>query len=57
MTSISCNISIVPIFCRIDSEIQEQESHRHHHSHHGHDAAVSSVSIVSEETLDLDEVI
>ncbi|KMZ58451.1 Cobalamin synthesis protein/P47K family protein [Zostera marina] len=41
---------------RIDSEIQEQESHRHHHSHHGHDAAVSSVSIVSEETLDLDEV-
>ncbi|KAJ4952044.1 hypothetical protein NE237_028876 [Protea cynaroides] len=54
---------------RIESEVQLDESHgashhheaghehhRGHHHDHKHDSAVSSVSIVSEETLDLDEV-
>ena len=31
--------------------------HKGHHRDHGHDSAVSSVSIVSEGTIDLDEVI
>ena len=31
--------------------------HKGHHHDHVHDSAVSSVSIVSEGTLDLDEVI
>ncbi|EXC26249.1 hypothetical protein L484_022823 [Morus notabilis] len=52
---------------RVDSEVQvdsscstthhhetEKECHNHHHDHI-HDSAVSSVSIVSEGTLDLDE--
>ncbi|KAL6008271.1 hypothetical protein ACLOJK_033777 [Asimina triloba] len=56
---------------RIDSEVQMGGCHdaahheRHDHGHHGghhhhdhvHDSAVSSVSIVSEGTLDLDEVL
>lgn len=33
------------------------EHHKGHHHDHTHDSAVSSVSIVSEGTLDLDEVI
>ncbi|XP_059649475.1 uncharacterized protein LOC132295293 [Cornus florida] len=54
---------------RIDSEVQSDsshcESHQHesacehhkgHHHNHVHDSAVSSVSIVSEGTLDLDEL-
>ncbi|KAL9667421.1 hypothetical protein QQ045_001779 [Rhodiola kirilowii] len=54
---------------KIDSEIQEGKSHcashhdggaehghHHHHHNHKHDSAVSSVSIVAEGTLDLDEV-
>ncbi|MBA0584217.1 hypothetical protein Gorai_015042 [Gossypium raimondii] len=54
---------------RIDSAVKVDDSHRgnHHHDTHGrhhkdhhhdhlHDSAVSSVSIVSEGTLDLDEV-
>ncbi|KAK3429767.1 hypothetical protein EUGRSUZ_E01256 [Eucalyptus grandis] len=36
---------------------EEHKGHHHHHHHdHVHDSAVSSVSIVSEGTLDLDEV-
>ncbi|KAL4570436.1 hypothetical protein LXL04_026088 [Taraxacum kok-saghyz] len=51
---------------RIDSEIPSDGSHCHDHDHghhdhdhdhdHKHDSAVSSVSIVSEGTLDLDEL-
>ncbi|KAE8677524.1 DNA (cytosine-5)-methyltransferase CMT2-like isoform X1 [Hibiscus syriacus] len=54
---------------RIDTEVNVDDSHRGNHQHdthsrhhkehhhdHVHDAAVSSVSIVSEGTLDLDEV-
>ncbi|KAK6947336.1 Cobalamin (vitamin B12) biosynthesis CobW-like, C-terminal [Dillenia turbinata] len=54
---------------RIDSEVQADGSHceTHHHGHghdhhnghhhdHVHDSAVTSVSIVSEGTLDLDEI-
>ncbi|KAF3447848.1 hypothetical protein FNV43_RR08554 [Rhamnella rubrinervis] len=54
---------------RIDSEVQVDSScsahhhesgghhdHHHHHHDHVHDSAVTSVSIVSEGTLDLDEV-
>ncbi|GLT80639.1 hypothetical protein SLA2020_520690 [Shorea laevis] len=50
---------------RIDSEVHVDDSHcathgehghREHHHDHVHDSAVSSVSIVSEGTLDLDEV-
>ncbi|KAI7988821.1 P-loop guanosine triphosphatase YjiA [Camellia lanceoleosa] len=54
---------------RIDSEVQldnspcathqhnsGHEHHKGHHHDHKHDSAVSSVSIVSEDTLDLDEV-
>ncbi|XP_052170091.1 uncharacterized protein LOC127786624 isoform X9 [Diospyros lotus] len=55
---------------RIDSEVQVDGSHSvthshesghehhngHHHHDHKHDSAVSSVSIVSEGSLDLDEV-
>ncbi|KAK4364722.1 hypothetical protein RND71_016080 [Anisodus tanguticus] len=54
---------------RIDSQVQSEGSHcghkhedghehhkGHHHHEHVHDSAVSSVSIVSEGTLDLDEV-
>ncbi|KAK9267053.1 hypothetical protein L1049_003601 [Liquidambar formosana] len=54
---------------RIDSEVQVdgshcathhhetgEEHHKGHHHDHVHDSAVSSVSIVSEGTLDLDEV-
>ena len=33
------------------------EHHKGHHHDHMHDSAVSSVSIVSEGTLDIDEVI
>ncbi|THG02844.1 hypothetical protein TEA_005626 [Camellia sinensis var. sinensis] len=53
---------------RIDSEVQldsspcathqhdsGHEHHKGHHHDHKHDSAVSSVSIVSEDTLDLDE--
>ncbi|XP_071917772.1 uncharacterized protein [Coffea arabica] len=42
---------------RIDSEVESEhhKGHGHHHDH-VHDSAVSSVSIVSEGTLDLDEV-
>lgn len=36
---------------------EEHKGHHHHHHDHVHDSAVSSVSIVSEGTLDLDEVI
>nr|GLL44342.1 uncharacterized protein LOC109177390 [Ipomoea trifida] len=51
---------------RIDSEVQSEGSHcdHHHEDGHGqhkhdhvHDSAVTSVSIVSDGTLDLDEVI
>lgn len=35
----------------------EHKGHHHHHHDHVHDSAVSSVSIVAEGTLDLDEVI
>ncbi|KAK9052858.1 hypothetical protein SSX86_029488 [Deinandra increscens subsp. villosa] len=54
--------------CRIDSEVPSDgshcENHTHQHGHechqahhdHKHDSAVSSVSIVSEGTLDLDEL-
>ncbi|GKU95882.1 hypothetical protein SLEP1_g9183 [Rubroshorea leprosula] len=50
---------------RIDSEVHVDDchfathgehGHREHHHDHVHDSAVSSVSIVSEGTLDLDEV-
>ncbi|XP_071917771.1 uncharacterized protein [Coffea arabica] len=43
---------------RIDSEVESAEHHKGHGHHHDHvhDSAVSSVSIVSEGTLDLDEV-
>lgn len=55
---------------RVDSEVQSEgshcghkhedrhEHHKSHHVHHDHvhDSAVSSVSIVSEGTIDLDEV-
>nr|KAJ0218580.1 hypothetical protein LSAT_V11C300108850 [Lactuca sativa] len=53
---------------RIDSEVPSEVSHcenhnhehechkGHHHHDHKHDSAVSSVSIVSEGTLDLDEL-
>nr|AAP45170.2 Dopamine-responsive protein, putative [Solanum bulbocastanum] len=53
---------------RVDSEVQSEgshcghkhedghEHHKGHHHDHVHDSAVSSVSIVSEGTLDLDEV-
>lgn len=50
---------------RIDSEVKINDSHcathgehghKAHHHDHKHDSAVSSVSIVSEGTLDLDEV-
>ncbi|CAH9133032.1 unnamed protein product [Cuscuta epithymum] len=53
---------------RIDSEVQSEgshckhhhkddnEHHKGHHHDHVHDSAVTSVSIVSEGTLDLDEV-
>ncbi|CAH9080711.1 unnamed protein product [Cuscuta europaea] len=53
---------------RIDSEVQSEgshckhhheddnEHHKGHHHDHLHDSAVTSVSIVSEGTLDLDEV-
>ncbi|GLU05318.1 hypothetical protein SLE2022_224220 [Rubroshorea leprosula] len=50
---------------RIDSEVHVDDSHfathgehghKEHHHDHVHDSAVSSVSIVSEGTLDLDEV-
>lgn len=54
---------------RIDSEVRSEGSHCAHHNHepghecheghhhdHKHDSAVSSVSIVSEGTLDLDEL-
>ncbi|KAA8525106.1 hypothetical protein F0562_007030 [Nyssa sinensis] len=54
---------------RIDSEVQSDgshcgihqhesghEHHKGHHHNHVHDSAVTSVSIVSEGTLDLDEV-
>ncbi|CAI9095175.1 OLC1v1031057C2 [Oldenlandia corymbosa var. corymbosa] len=53
---------------RIESEVQSENSHcvhghesghdhhKGHHHDHVHDSAVSSVSIVSEGTLDLDEV-
>ncbi|XP_075108735.1 uncharacterized protein LOC107808501 isoform X2 [Nicotiana tabacum] len=53
---------------RVDSEVQSEGSHcghhhedghghhKGHHHDHVHDSAVSSVSIVSEGTLDLDEV-
>ncbi|CAL5359445.1 unnamed protein product [Camellia sinensis] len=34
----------------------ERKHHKGHHHDHKHDSAVSSVSIVSEDTLDLDEV-
>ncbi|KAF5936469.1 hypothetical protein HYC85_027598 [Camellia sinensis] len=38
----------------IENEVPEH--HKGHHHDHKHDSAVSSVSIVSEDTLDLDEV-
>ncbi|XP_027079850.1 uncharacterized protein [Coffea arabica] len=44
---------------RIDSEVESGAEHHKGHGHHHdhvHDSAVSSVSIVSEGTLDLDEV-
>ncbi|XP_071919802.1 uncharacterized protein [Coffea arabica] len=45
---------------RIDSEVESVPTEHHkghgHHHDHVHDSAVSSVSIVSEGTLDLDEV-
>ncbi|KAK7346248.1 hypothetical protein VNO80_20763 [Phaseolus coccineus] len=41
-----------------DDSGHEHEGHHHHHHHHDHvhDSSVSSVSIVAEGTLDLDEV-
>lgn len=45
------------IFLIIFGTLLLAEHHRGHHNDHVHDSAVSSVSIVSEGTLDLDEVI
>ncbi|KAJ4746369.1 COBW domain-containing protein 2 [Rhynchospora pubera] len=42
--------------CNDEHGHHHQLHHKHHHLDHKHDAAVSSVSIVSEGTLDLDEV-
>ncbi|XP_014507509.1 uncharacterized protein LOC106767183 [Vigna radiata var. radiata] len=39
-----------------DDNGHEHEGHHHHHHDHVHDSTVSSVSIVAEGTLDLDEV-
>nr|ACU20198.1 unknown [Glycine max] len=39
-----------------DDSGHEHKGHHHHHHDHVHDSAVSSVSIVAEGTLDLDEV-
>ncbi|KAJ1702819.1 hypothetical protein LUZ63_002598 [Rhynchospora breviuscula] len=42
--------------CNDEHGHHHQLHHKHHHHDHKHDAAVTSVSIVSEGTLDLDEV-
>lgn len=38
------------------SSVLLTEHHKGHHHDHAHDSAVTSVSIVSEGTIDLDEV-